>query len=454
MERTGDFFMPKFRKSIAVLAASATLTFLNSCQHYSYEEEKEQLRYDNIEDTKYTYVESEHVPKIPETLTLEHAKSLALANNPTLDVIKARMKAAKDRVEQAIANYYPTANLSGSYTHYLHTSYANDPSRSLDDKDSYTPNLGFDWLIYDGGGRDAQFESAKFAYYSEEEQIHDARRTLANAVASSYYSAQQASGQYLIALEDRKNNESFYDETKKKTEAGTAADVELYNFQVRINDTKVTAINAEISRKISMIALMELLGINEIVNFEKIKLPPIVDREYQLGDLTDLYKIALQNRPDIRSGRAEIKQAEAEVKLAQSEYMPQVSAFYNYGFTDIDEFELSKNDRDSTVGVEMNWLIFNGGLREYKIEEAKHNLEAQQENLEALWTSVVSEIRQQYESITLTQSLLEIQHESVKLNEMIYDTTLIKYKEGIENITRVNEVLTDLNIAKIRYDQV
>ena len=77
-----------------------------------------------------------------ESLTLEEAIRVALANNREILVAKEKIEEAKQRIKEAKAGYFPTINLGGTYTHL------NEAPSETGKADNYLSKLSFNQPLH------------------------------------------------------------------------------------------------------------------------------------------------------------------------------------------------------------------------------------------------------------------------------------------------------------------
>jgi multidrug efflux system outer membrane protein len=125
-----------------------------------------------------------------------------------------------------------------------------------------------------------------------------------------------------------------------------------------------------------------------------------------------------------------------------------VSLSTNAGFSSNDALSFDKDERNASVGIALNWRAFDGGQRQAAVDLASADASAAGHQLESQWHSAVSEIRQRIEALWAARATLALREENVRLSTRIYDQTRKRYRAGVEPLTRVNEVLTQLTVAE------
>ena len=102
--------------------------------------------------------------------------------------------------------------------------------------------------------------------------------------------------------------------------------------------------------------------------------------------LAEVRTKVLANNPSVRESRQRIASAEAVLKQARSSYLPTVIAIGSYGHVDTSmhpdvapNIRVSDSFKQATVGVQANWLLFDGFAREARSLGAEYGVQQSRE---------------------------------------------------------------------------
>ncbi|MCM8537368.1 MAG: TolC family protein [Lentisphaeraceae bacterium] len=397
-------------------------------------------------NTNFAIEEFNSAGVLPKSLSIDKAKKLALKNNPTLEAAGQRILKAKAVIEQAKALYYPTVTAAAGAIHQHHSPQGLN-NLSTESYENYSAQLNTQWLIFDGFARKYKLLSARYNELSTRESYKDTQRLLIDAVSQAFYETILAAKQMEINKEIQEINEDFLKDTTVKEEAGASTKTEVNNFIVNKNDSYIAYLQAKNSFQTSKLVLIELLGLPEadtesfttIYKSSKINVP-----KYKTA-----MGIALNNRPDLRALQASILSSEAQVNEAEGEYYPRVFLEGSYGASSFNEANFEESDRNSYYGIAMNWDLFTGNSTAALIMQRTAEKEENLKLLKSQWFEVISQIRQQRNSLINAIERQEVQTQSADLNKSIYEDTKEIYENGATTITRVNEVLTNYSISRL-----
>jgi len=383
---------------------------------------------------------------LPRVLNLATAESLAIAHNPNISVAVERIVASRARLKRAYSAYYPQLSLDGGGQHTK----ANLMYPGLENYDTYSVTLSTSFLLFDGLQREYRVLASKYGVESSQWACEEFKRVLLGGVDEAFYSALLAKKLIDIAVADEKINLDLLEQTKKRRHVGGGTDTAVFNFRVRVNNSKLALWNYRKDYRIAKIVLLELLGYTE-VDCEKLDL--------EFGDIdmgksisfADAKVTAFERHPSLQKLNFDIGVAKAQKRRVWGEFFPQIALFNSIGTNGMRGDGFDRDDDNIVYGVSLKWNIFNGGATRNAIKEAQANIDMLEKRLLGEWNKVVRELKESFVELKVAKEKLKILKENVKLNEDIYENTFKSYKLGKIGITRVNEVLSNLSIAKANY---
>lgn len=237
-------------------------------------------------------------------LTMEEAVALALRANPVVR--------AKEFEHQAVGANEITAGLRPNPTAtYLSEQWGGGSSAS---QVQHTFSIG--QPIELGGKRQRRIESARAATRVSGHELDDVRRQIVFQVKKAFTDALVAreglglTEQSLQALDELEKIQRF------RAEKGDISDLELLRIEVQRFALERDAADARQALRAARIALRSVTGPDRVdADFELVG--QLVDRDVAL-EASELYRRALDNRPDLRAAEAARQKARADVGLARA----------------------------------------------------------------------------------------------------------------------------------------
>lgn len=171
-----------------------------------------------------------------------------------------------------------------------------------------------------GGKRAARIRSARLATQISQTDAVDTRRTLMLALRQAFVAALQAKSDLQFARDNLTNYQKTVDVNKDMLQQGVIARADFLKIQLELLQFQTDLDDATLEMKTAKASLRGLLGASSLPeDFDvdgDLKAAPF-DR-----DLSELQKIAMQNRPDLKSAETGRLKAAADLRLAEANRWP------------------------------------------------------------------------------------------------------------------------------------
>jgi len=215
---------------------------------------------------------------------------------------------------------------------------------------------------------------------------------------------------------------------KTMLKEGYAQDVDVLEVQARKSEASSLYNQAVLNRDLAYQFLSFLLN-KEISSIKEVKsMAPMPSVR-----LIDIYN----DNIDIQKAKLGLRISQMAVKAEKASYLPTIGAFGEYGSAD-NNFLNEFTDKDSyTVGVQLNFNLFNGGIDRAKIEKAKvKNLQVQQQ-VELAKKGIALKVTQLKTEILSLDSDIESFKTQYKFAKRVYESYRERYREGVVSISDV-----------------
>jgi outer membrane protein TolC len=172
---------------------------------------------------------------------------------------------------------------------------------------------------------------------------------------------------------------------------------------------------------------------------------------------SDLQKnISPENRIEYQMTKDQIRLNELNVKRYKVGYLPSLVAFGSYSWnaqrSDFDFFESGKPwFKTSIVGLKLNVPIFDGLNKARNIQEKKLTLLQSQNDLKQLENAISLETFNAQTTLENAIATLSNQKANMDLAEQVFNTSKIKYEQGVGSNTDIINAQTDLKQAQTEY---
>jgi outer membrane protein TolC len=304
-------------------------------------------------------------PAASEVITLDDALRLAGDRNLDLKVLAAQLDQADEISWKAWARYLPQASVTGAWQAQKEITLQLEeggPEIPIQEEHQMQGQIEVTQTLFSPAAFFG-IRSAARAERAASLNIGNGRRALLFGVASAYYgvaSLKEATGVSERLLEIARRQEQ---DARVRFQAGTIAKVGLLRAEIdraRAEQDLKRARNAFASAKV---ALATLLDRDADFDVAEPPSPPLAERP----DTDALVRTALERRLDVQAAREQIGAARAGRTAAVGRYLPNVGAFWRYQRQDV--AGLTGSADNWAAGLQLQWQILDGGLRESDIRE-------------------------------------------------------------------------------------
>jgi len=186
--------------------------------------------------------------------------------------------------------------------------------------DTSSATLGIYQEFETGGKRSARLRSARLTTAISQTDSAEARRMLTLNLRQAFVAALQAKSDLQFAQENLANYQHTIDIDRELLQQGQIARADFLRVQLQMLQFQTDLDDARLELNSAKASLRGLLG--------SANLPQDYDVEGELKavpfdkDLLELEKLAIQNRPDLKSAQTAEQKAAADVRLAQANRWP------------------------------------------------------------------------------------------------------------------------------------
>jgi cobalt-zinc-cadmium efflux system outer membrane protein len=194
--------------------------------------------------------------------------------------------------------------------------------------DTTSATVGIYQEFETGGKRAARIRSARLSTAISQTDAADTRRTLLLNLRQTFVAALQAKSDLQFAQENLANYQHTVDINRQMLQQGEIARADFLRIELQMLQFQTDLDDANLELKTAKSTLRGLLG--------AANLPDDFDVQGDLKaepfdkDLAELKKLAIQNRPDLKSAETGRQKAAADVRLAQTNRWPDPTIGMSY----------------------------------------------------------------------------------------------------------------------------
>jgi outer membrane protein TolC len=383
-------------------------------------------------------------------LTLDDAVALALTNSPDARVAQQRVAAAQAGLQQANAAFFPLLQFNSGYVR------TDNPMQVFGvalNQRAFSPSLNFNDVpdadnlnvhgslvvpLYAGGQHRAGRRSAQAESEAASEMVEAVRHGLAFEVARAFYTVAKTHEFIRATRAGVEAFESNLAVITRRFQAGTALRHEMLDVEVRLAMAREELARAINAHALARHALRTVLG-EEQGEFETAPAPAGLE----VPQARDLLA-----RPELKAAALRVTRAEAELQRARGGQLPRLNAVGRYDYDHGWKFDGSGDSY--TVGVLLQWDVWNGNLTRARVKEAQANLETAREQERKLRLVLDLELQEAHLRLREAEERLQVSAQTITQATESAELTRARFQQGLALATQLIDAETVLTAARVR----
>jgi len=359
-------------------------------------------------------------------VTLEEAIGIALRRNPGLAQARTNIESAQHTRLSAFGNLLPSVNLSYGYSNA--STGVLDATGQGFSRTSYSTQLSASYNLFDGWRRFTDLRGAKLGVQEQEARYRQTEFQTVQQVTQAYFNAVAARD--LVGVEERRvqRQQDQLDFVQQQLQLGRATRSDLLRSQVDFNNARLALLRAQNDERTTTFRLTEVLG-------SETRVGPVAEATLESMPLTmsrdQLFGIAQESAPALRTASTATEAAEAAVSSARSAYLPNLSFSGGWAWSNQ---EFPPSNRSWSLSLRGNYPIFNGFQRETNVYQAKTRADNAAEAERAARLNLSSELDAAYSTAQTAQAGIDLASQNVELSEESLRVVQERYRLGLATI--------------------
>lgn len=352
-----------------------------------------------------------------------------------------------------------------------------DSSNPFGTDNQFTNTLSLSQPIYSGTafaavkGARALVEINETAVAQREDETIDQTR-------QTFYGALLAQQQASVQRASYDRSRETYNEASLLVAQGVRPVLERLNAEVDLANAQTSVVTAEAQAEAARDQLLLTLGlpVDSPVELEG-ELAPPEDALFQTVGLAASSARALDLRPDVQQAALAVRLNEVQRNITKAGLYPTLSAFVNASYsgnipddrsflsnpdpTDPFTFETGSTDFFSdqywqpavSVGLQMNWMLFDGFQTRRRIQQNQIAVDAAEIQLEQARNAASLEVAQAVRQLQSARQRLQAQSQTVETAETAFAFASARLSEGVASQVDVRVASQNLDLARLNYLQ-
>jgi len=378
----------------------------------------------------------------PRHISLSEAVQLALKQNHMTKIADLKVQEKQHAKDVARSAYFPSISNQSSVFHVTDTQFIEIPAGSIGTvsgtslpEQPVILNQGGRTLITSGTGLVQPItqlftkvkpanDMARADLNASRANARETENEIALKVHQLYYAVLITQLQRDAAEARIKAADALRSERVQQVKYGSALEQEAIESKAQYLEAKQGFLTTELLLSNLTTQLNDVLGLPVTTQLE---LEP-ASAEVAAGCAREeCVKIALESHPEIIAAREEVQKASGAVRLSKGEYIPDLSAFARYSYSDQVPF-LARNF--GTFGVQFTYDIFDGGRRRAALDESNTRLTEARENLARVTDEVEVQVQIAYNKLQRTKEMVNVSKELLALRSEASRVTAQQLRSG------------------------
>ena len=403
------------------------------------------------------------VPLPSQPLTLDQALEFALSHNVTLRKGRQDLEEAQGLAIQQRAARLPRLATTGGYQQLDESRIekvqfsAAQPATPFLNNQSWNANLVVTQPIYAGGKYNSMARSSRL---TREAALALYQALVANTlleVRTAYSDVLLAVEQIVVQEASKKLLERELETARRSLEAGTVPKFNVLRAEVELANALPPLIRARNQERIFRNTLALLLGCDipadsgvdiPLRTADSLKAEPF---EVSVGAALNA---AWVHRPEIKAAQSASQLRHEEVLQTRADLLPSVSGIAGYGVQNRNFVrDLDRTLDGWTVGVQANWLLFDFGQTQAKVNMARAREERARLEVEDVRRRIDLEVRTAFSLFLESKEVLLSQTRVIEQAEEAVRLVTARADAGSSTQLEVLSAQTALKLSRTQYSQ-
>ena len=403
------------------------------------------------------------VPLPSQPLTLDQALEFALSHNVTLRKGRQDLEEAQGLAIQQRAARLPRLATTGGYQQLDESRIekvqfsAAQPATPFLNNQSWNANLVVTQPIYAGGKYNSMARSSRL---TREAALALYQALVANTlleVRTAYSDVLLAVEQIVVQEASKKLLERELETARRSLEAGTVPKFNVLRAEVELANALPPLIRARNQERIFRNTLALLLGCDipaesgvdiPLRTADSLKAEPF---DVSVGAALNA---AWVHRPEIKAAQSASQLRHEEVLQTRADLLPSVSGIAGYGVQNRNFVrDLDRTLDGWTVGVQANWLLFDFGQTQAKVNMARAREERARLEVEDVRRRIELEVRTAFSLFLESKEVLLSQTRVIEQAEEAVRLVTARADAGSSTQLEVLSAQTALKLSRTQYSQ-
>jgi len=313
--------------------------------------------------------------------------------------------------------------------------------------------------IFRGLGRLHQIKIANLNYQAQKSAIQRSQQQVVFDIAQQYLQVLLDKKLMEIssnAIQDQKNQ---LDRIEGFVLTGLRPQADALAQKATLNQLELSFIETENTYLLDKARLAQTLQLDLLEDFEVSNAFASPNTSLRAYQLSDLFELAIQNRSDLQQLDLQRQATTKNIDLLQSNYLPSLSAFYQYGtqYSSLNSLAIKEQIFDlypnNTIGLNLSIPLFSNYVNKSRVATAQVELANSRLDVEDLKRTIFQDVQNSYLNFKAAVKRVEVSESARNSAQEAYNMQNERYAEGIANLSELSIAQQALITAKANLEQ-
>ncbi len=213
---------------------------------------------------------------------------------------------------------------------------------------------------------------------------------------------------------------------KEMRKVGYAQPIDVMEVDARLAEAESMYNQAKLNRSLAYQFLSFLLN-KEVTSIKHLS---------EMAPMPKITKASLEsNNIDIQKAKLGLQISEMAINVQRAEFLPMLGGFAEYGSADNEIWNQFRKKDFYTVGLQLKWNLFNGGIDKANYEKAKLNYMKVQDQVELAKKGIALMANKLKTEIGSIEGDIRNYKKQLRFARAVYANYKARYKEGLVSIS-------------------
>jgi len=400
------------------------------------------------------------------TMTLKQCVDTALQNNRNIKQQVLTRKTKEIAYEQARMNLLPNLNASAGQSFMLGRSLTVDNTYQDVNSSQTSFNISSGITLFDGLKMKYDIDARKADMMASEADLDKIKSDIELNVTVAFL-------QVLLYKENKQTLTDQLELTMQKIQqktalvnAGKQPEGELYELKAQQAKEEMNLTQTDNNLKLALLDLAQIIELEHFEDLDIVIPQNLLTAELALLSADEVYRSAVNNRPEIKGAAYRLLSSEKNVAIAKSAFYPSLTfgaqvgtGYYNLNGVPNNSFSQQINENFSTnLGFNLQIPIFNRFDVKNRVSSTKLAVESSKLDMENTKYQLRKTVQQAYQNALAAQSRLAAAQKSEIASKEAYRYAEQKYEAGRASVyelyqakSNLTQVFSELTQSKYEY---